>query len=206
MLGVLITLVVCIGAAGWGRVLLFRGNVALDPAAAWGVSALLGLGGYGLLTLGIGLVPGGLPGWGIYVIGVITLIGVAVLVGELGSPLLKAPKGTELLAPVVIAIAALFALVSVLAPSDASDWDTLAYHLAVPKLWIQAGRIEFIPSIHHSNFPFTIDLLYVWGLQWGGESGAKAFQLAYLLIGALLIVRGLALLYTTLFARSHGHA
>jgi len=29
---------------------------------------------------------------------------------------------------------------------------------------------------------------------------------AALLIGALLIVRGLALLYTTLFARSHGHA
>ncbi|MGV3615876.1 MAG: ArnT family glycosyltransferase [Fimbriimonas sp.] len=187
MLGVLITLLVCVGVAGWGRVLLFRGNVALDPAAGWGVSGLLGLGALGMVTLGIGLVPGGLSGWGIFVVGVLTLIGCAVLVGELERPILQMPKGTLAIAPLVIGIAALFALVSVLTPSDPMDWDMLAYHLAVPKLWIQAGRIEYITYIHHSNFPFTVDLLYVWGLRWGGEAGAKAFQLGYFLSGILLI-------------------
>jgi hypothetical protein len=187
MLGVLITLLFCIGMTGWGRVLLFRGNVALDPAAAWGVSGLLGLGGAGLVTLAIGFVPGGLSGWGLYVMGVFALIGCAVLFGEIERPFIKKPEGAEMLAPLVVAIGALFALFSVLAPSDIMDWDTLAYHLAVPKLWIEAGKIGYIPFIHHSNFPFTVDLLYVWGLRWGGESGAKAFQLAYLLIGAVLV-------------------
>jgi hypothetical protein len=102
-------------------------------------------------------------------------------------PAFRVPQGLARLAPGVIGLAALFALVSVLAPSDIADWDTLAYHLAVPKLWIEAGRIEYIPYIHHSNFPFTVDLLYVWGLRWGGEAGAKAFQLGYLLIGTVLV-------------------
>ena len=187
MLGVLLTLLVCLGAAGLGRVILFRGDRSLDPAAAWAVSALLGLGGLGLVTLGIGLLPGGLSGWGIYVIAVLTLVGVAIFVGESEKPLLRLPQNLGILGPLTIAIAALFALVSVLAPSDASDWDTLAYHLAVPKLWTQVGKIEYLPFLHHSNFPFTVDLLYVWGLRWGGEAGAKAFQLGYLLIGATLV-------------------
>lgn len=187
MLGVLITLLFCIGAAGLGRVLLFRGNVALDPAAAWGVSGLLGLGGMGLVTLVIGFVPGGLSSWGLYVIGILALFGFSVIVSEIERPLFRKPQGLEMLAPLVVVIAALFALVSALAPSDVMDWDTLAYHLAVPKLWTTAGKIEYIPYIHHSNFPFTVDLLYVWGLRWGGESGAKAFQLGYLLIGTLLV-------------------
>lgn len=187
MLGVLITLLFCVGAAGVGRVLLFRGNVALDPAAAWGVSGLLGLGAMGLTTLAIGFVPGGLSSWGIFVMGVLALFGFTVIVSEIERPVLRKPEGLEALAPLAIVIAALFALVSVLAPSDAMDWDTLAYHLAVPKLWIAAGKIGYVPYIHHSNFPFTVDLLYVWGLRWGGESGAKAFQLGFLLIGALLV-------------------
>src|SRR6202011_1887734 len=77
------------------------------------------------------------------------------------------------------ALAILFATVSVLAPSDTMEWDTLAYHLAVPKLWLQAGQIQPISYIHHSNFPFAVDNLYIWGLAWGGEEGAKAFTLAF---------------------------
>src|SRR5262249_4474254 len=100
---------------------------------------------------------------------------------------LSVPRDARLLAVAVIAIAMLFAVVGVLAPSDSIDWDSLAYHMAVPKIWLAGGKIEFISYIHHSNFPFTVDNLYIWGLTWGGESGAKAFALAFALLGTVSI-------------------
>jgi hypothetical protein len=44
-----------------------------------------------------------------------------------------------------------------------------------------------VPSLHHSNFPDVVDDLYVWGLTWGGQSGAKAFSVGYLLLGVVAI-------------------
>ncbi|MBL8065442.1 MAG: glycosyltransferase family 39 protein, partial [Chthonomonadaceae bacterium] len=73
------------------------------------------------------------------------------------------------------------------APCDSRDWDSLAYHLAVPKIWIQAQQVTFVPGIHHANFPFTVDMLNVWGLQWGGQEGAKAFSLGWYVLGAMAV-------------------
>jgi 4-amino-4-deoxy-L-arabinose transferase-like glycosyltransferase len=76
-------------------------------------------------------------------------------------------------------------LVGVLAPSDPYDWDSLAYHLAVPKIWLGDGQIHFISFIHHSNFPASVDCLYIWGLKYGGEAGAKAFSWAFAGLGVV---------------------
>lgn len=46
----------------------------------------------------------------------------------------------------------------------ASAYDELAYHLAIPKLYIQAGRIFYIPYILQSNWPLGTEMLFSLGL------------------------------------------
>ncbi|HVL38706.1 MAG TPA: phospholipid carrier-dependent glycosyltransferase, partial [Fimbriimonadaceae bacterium] len=194
MLGALITLAFCVAMTSLGRLVLRRVGLwkteeLNDPALLLALSGLLALGMVGTLTLFIGFLPGGFR-WGLVVCALLALVGVAGLVGPAGNLRPRLPqemRGVGILHFAAISVAFLFALIGALAPSDVNDWDTLAYHLAVPKLWIQAGQITYIPFIHHSNFPFAVDNLYIWGLQWGGESGAKAFMVAYFGLGILAV-------------------
>ncbi len=188
MLGVLVTALFTLGAVGFGRFLLKKWSSDLDPAESFGVQGLIGLGALGLITLFLGLLPDGLH-WGGFVIVGICLFGYSQLVPgwKAGDFKFAKPEGPNLLFVLAMAVAGLFALVGVLAPSDTLDWDTLAYHLAVPKLWLQAGQIHFIPAIHHSNFPSTVEDLYIWGLTYGGQSGAKAFSLMFFVLGLVAI-------------------
>ncbi len=188
MAGVLITFLFAIGAMGVGQFLLSRLTKDLDGAEATGLHGLVGLGALGLLTLFIGLIPGGFK-WGLAVVGLIAVAGFMPVVQSFSAGKFKVakPVGLALLFPLAIGIGVFFALVGVLAPSDTLDWDTLAYHLAVPKLWMQAGQIQYIPYIHHSNFPFTVEDLFLWGLTWGGPSGAKAFTLAFFIFGLIAL-------------------
>ncbi len=180
----ILTLLVALGAGGLGHALLGRLTLAQDPAARFGLHGLLGLGFLGWITLPLGLLPGGLR-WGVAVVGLLALAGLVPLARN--RPRATIPKGPAALAFLALGLATLVALVGVLVPSDAFDWDSLAYHLAVPKIWLADGRIEFVSYIHHSNFPFLVDNLYLWGETWGGQSGAKAFSLAYTIYGAFAV-------------------
>lgn len=44
------------------------------------------------------------------------------------------------------------------------NFDTLAYHLAVPKIYLDNHKIVYIPSILFSNLPALIDYIYMGGL------------------------------------------
>jgi hypothetical protein len=141
-----------------------------------------------LLTLLIGLLPNGL-GFALYVV-VAAFVGAAVLAvrGGFLQDLRPRTQGVyDVLAVAALAIIGLLALVAVLAPSLSTDWDSIAYHLAVPKLWLEAGQVTYIQGIHHSNFPSTMEMLFVWGLDWGGQSGAKAFSLMVYVFGCLAL-------------------
>jgi hypothetical protein len=81
-------------------------------------------------------------------------------------------------------------LMAALSPSGITDWDTLAYHLAVPKLWVEAGRIVPIPFIHHSHFPFAFDSLFLLNLSATGiegQHGAKLWSVIGACYGLLAI-------------------
>ncbi len=188
MLGVIVTLLFSIGAIGLGGYLTRRWTIDLDPAESIGISGLIGLGALGLLTFFIGLLPDGF-GWGLFVVGTASAFGYFKLIPgfKAGAFRFTKPESTNLLFVLAFSVATLFILVSVLAPSDTLDWDTLAYHLAVPKLWLQAGQIQYLSNIHHSNFPSTVESLFVWGLAWGGQSGAKAFSMMFFVLGILSI-------------------
>ncbi len=68
---------------------------------------------------------------------------------------------------------ALLGLILCALPPDGNEWDAIAYHLAFPKLYLQAGRMVEIPFMHQSYFPPLQDMLYLWGLSFGSESLAK---------------------------------
>src|SRR5688572_19982483 len=187
MLGALLTLVFAFGVAAAVWKFFPKLQESLDSAEAIGVSGLVGLGISGLLILLIGLFPGALliAVYGVGAIGFLSAI--ALLVPFSKSLKAKRPESWKLAVLAALCLAVLVALVGAIGPSDMNDWDSLAYHLAVPKIWLQHGHIDYIPFIHHSNFPGAIDNLFIPGLSWGGAAGAKAFSVAILILGMLAI-------------------
>ncbi len=62
-------------------------------------------------------------------------------------------------------------------PTLEMEWDSLSYHLAIPKLYWLEGRIHYIPFSHHAQFPMTAQMLYLLGL---GLRGLKSAAIAKL--------------------------
>ncbi|MBL8059565.1 MAG: glycosyltransferase family 39 protein [Chthonomonas sp.] len=78
-----------------------------------------------------------------------------------------------------------FPLLKAWTPSDMLDWDTIAYHFAVPKMWIEAGKMTHVPFIHQSNFPGIVDNLFLTSV--GIESFAKSFTVFYWIMGGMWV-------------------
>jgi len=77
----------------------------------------------------------------------------------------------------------LVSLVGCFAPPTTSlEWDSIAYHLADPKMYLAAHRIVYLPWEDHSNFAFTAEMWYLYGLLLGGVNAgvplAKLFHFA----------------------------
>ena len=65
--------------------------------------------------------------------------------------------------------------------------DALIHHLAVPKLWLQAGRIIEIPWADFSYYPMNVELLYLIPLALGADWAAHLIHLGFGLLTAGLI-------------------
>ncbi len=74
---------------------------------------------------------------------------------------------------ILITIITILTFVSALAPPAMDDWDSLAYHLAIPKLFLNHGVFYYINFSTHSNFPFLIEMLYIPGLIFNDVVAAK---------------------------------
>ncbi|MEY3600987.1 MAG: hypothetical protein RL169_231 [Armatimonadota bacterium] len=141
-------------------------------AIAWTVGT--GILPLGVLFLGLAGLARPMAIWGVIcAAGVLSwLIG---LTKEKPTLLLKLPK-LSLQGCLVIATCLLVTVsagIAAAAPPGTLEWDTLSYHFAVPKTWLRAGRIFFVPYDHHSNFPFTMQLGYMAMLSAGSEAAAK---------------------------------
>ena len=124
----------------------------------------------------------GVLGWIIFVVGALGFLEGAVLVtvlivGASGVFLLGRPLVTPLgvggdwvlwtLAATLILVAA-FDLVEGMAPP--TDADSLAYHFALPKQFIAAGRLEFVPRAIDGAVPLLVQMTYIPALSLGGET------------------------------------
>ncbi len=85
---------------------------------------------------------------------------------------------------IFFSLIAVFTAIAALAPPVGLEWDALSYHLANQKTWLQAGRIYYLPWDHHSNFPMTFQMIYLWMLGLGSIGAAK---LIHWLCGVLLV-------------------
>lgn len=179
-----LTLLVGLLAPGVGELLLGRFLAGVNRETRIGLGGLFGLATLGFLVLPIGLL-GGLK------VGVWVALAVG-LAGAIGWPrLLKIEERGEAKSLLWTLPALLLAFLGAAVPATSVEWDSLAYHLAMPKLWLASGKLTSVDFVHHSNFPLTVDGLFVWGMGWGGEAGAKLFSPFFLLWGAVAIA-GLA--------------
>jgi 4-amino-4-deoxy-L-arabinose transferase-like glycosyltransferase len=92
------------------------------------------------------------------------------------------------------------AVLGALAPSSQNDWDGLSYHLAVPKIYLQHHAVAFLGWMSHSNFPFTLEMLYTAGLALGGQGAAKLFHT----LSAALVVLAMVAFGGAHWKRRHG--
>ena len=104
--------------------------------------------------------------------------------------------GCGWLAAALFAAFGLVALLGVLSPPvvfipgvNATEWDSLSYHLADPKLFLRLHRIESLPWQPHSNFAFTAEMWYTLGLMAGSVPLAKCFHWACAAGSALALFR-----------------
>jgi 4-amino-4-deoxy-L-arabinose transferase-like glycosyltransferase len=168
------------GWAAVGNLVFARLLHGRHPVFRFAIALVLGLGLCGFLTFFVGLIPNGFS-WGQWLVAAMPMLAIAKDARHIKWQVPELRWVWPLL-PVLF-----LGGIGVLAPSTTIDWDSLAYHFAVPKIWLGSGQIEFISFIHHSNFPFIVDNLYIWGLLWGGEVGAKAFSLIFALASVLAV-------------------
>ncbi|MFA6093404.1 MAG: glycosyltransferase family 39 protein [Elusimicrobiota bacterium] len=76
----------------------------------------------------------------------------------------------------LVAYCAWNGVIRALAPQTA--WDVLAYHLALPKLYLRWGGIREIPWLLHSHWPHLMEVLYSVPLAWGLEGAAGLIHLS----------------------------
>lgn len=179
-----ISILILLISTAFGRRLLALAGVKSDsPVESSVFGAGLGLGALAYLVLAVGLM-GLLHAWAVLaVLGIMAIISL----GEIGRLIFAISRGLKsragerltairaLIAFPMIAVGAL-TVIAALAPPAELDWDGLAYHLAVPKIYLAKQSIHYIPFMSHSNFPFLVEMLYTVGLSLGSVSIAKLFH------------------------------
>jgi hypothetical protein len=89
-----------------------------------------------------------------------------------------------------LAVIAALVVVNCFVPPGPHEWDALSYHLAAPKVYLEHHRILFLPTDHHSNFPFLVEMLFTLGLLFDGYGLANLFHfaMAALTVGAIVFI------------------
>lgn len=138
----------------------------------------LGLFGTALLVLGRNALVPGL--W--LSSGLVLVLGASAL-PSLPSVKWERPPVWKAALAAALAFAAFHSLVNALAPPV--GWDALAYHLAIPRLYLDAGVIRELPWLLHSHWPHLMELVYSAPLALGQESCAA---LAHAAVCAALLL------------------
>ncbi len=113
----------------------------------------------------------------------------------------------ESLLVVLIALFGIFALIGASAPP--TDWDSLMYHLEVPKRYIQAHGYVYLPN-GYANFPQFIESLYALAMLLQDDILARQLNLSLGILATLAVYalarrfvdRSLAMLASLIFISS----
>lgn len=160
------------------------------PASArLGVTGLLGAGIIGTIVFLLGLIS---THW-LPLAGVAVVLLACLLKGRHHLPfsMPRLPKGIAArLILLALLILVLLRVPAALTPSTTSDWDSISHQLAMAKLWIEHGRVDFIPFMHQSNIPATANMLFMLVMPYGGQYAGKVLGIV-LAVFALLAIGGI---------------
>jgi hypothetical protein len=186
-------------ASGYGGLALSK--LTLPQMHRW-EGALFGLGlGMGILSLLVLLIAAlgliyPIVIWAALVLGLVLAVVVWRQLWGLPAPKSReAPEGRTLLDQAVwvglmliIGLSLSYALFghALLPPID---YDAIAYHLAIPKIYIEAHGLTYIPYIVYSNWPLGTEMLFLIGLILRSEALAQLISLGF----ALMLYMGLVL-------------
>ncbi|MBX3279271.1 MAG: glycosyltransferase family 39 protein [Acidobacteria bacterium] len=180
-------------AVVWGDWWLRLGKAEAAPGERISVSFGLGLAQLALVGLALGIA-GGLRTSVIFaVLGLLTVLQIGRL-QRLASTAVAAARDwragvkalsshTERAAVVFLAaLTGFFALVWALTPE--TNYDALNYQIAVPRFYLEQGRIIDLPYFWHSYFVRLVNMLFTLAMAMGGAGAAK---LLVWIIGAALV-------------------
>ncbi len=77
----------------------------------------------------------------------------------------------------LLAVTLMVAFIGALTPP--LNYDALSYHLGFPKEFIRYHKIVYLPHQVYSNFPFTLEMLYLLSLLLKGATLAKLIHLSF---------------------------
>ena len=186
LIGALIGISAALFAAVIGHSFLGRAIEKFSASAQVGIAGLFGFGALGTVAFLAGLVSTSF-----------VLAGCAVLVAislsyrySRGAPKLrlefpKNPLAWVLLASIVLLL--LLRLPAALSPSLGGDWDSISHQLAMAKIWLQHGKVDYIDFMHQSNVPATANMLYMLVLPAGGQFAAKVLAMFFGIFAAIAL-------------------
>jgi 4-amino-4-deoxy-L-arabinose transferase-like glycosyltransferase len=172
LVGFATVLLLALACAGGGRAMLHAIGLVgkLEPRLVHPVAFVLGVGLLGWLTFFVALSGLLAP----------TYLVALVAPGLAGLALRLPQKPTEMVAGrrdldpfIVIAcvlLAAIAALDIVQAMAPPADADTLGYHFALPKQFLTAGHLVFVPRAVDGAAPLLLHMTYLVALGIGGET------------------------------------
>ncbi|NQU57800.1 MAG: glycosyltransferase family 39 protein [Rhodospirillales bacterium] len=161
---VLLEVAACVG---FGAVILRLLNIG--EALPWGERAVTAF------IIGMGIV-----GWLLFFLGaaglftsaallVLLVLGAAGLV-LLGRPVIAAGGAFSLVEKILLGVLFIALALDVLEGlSPPADADSMAYHFAFPKLFLQQGGLTFIPRAVDGAIPLLLQMTYIPALGLGGE-------------------------------------
>jgi len=169
LLPTLLVLFTLLGCAGLGWVILHFCRIGFSNLSDTLLfSAGLGIGFFSLIILLAGMFS---TGWPvslalIIMLSIFAIICLCNLLSRLASdrsgPEIKVSLFTAFIVA-LIAIAIFMNWVSAFLPP--LDYDVVEYHLAAPKRYIETGRISFLPGNVYSNFPFLMEMLFIFPMR-----------------------------------------
>jgi 4-amino-4-deoxy-L-arabinose transferase-like glycosyltransferase len=71
-----------------------------------------------------------------------------------------------------------------------TDWDSLVYHLAFPKIYLREGALIRLPWSENAHYPMNTEMLYTFALALRGDQAAQWINAAY--AGLFLLLAGAA--------------
>ena len=150
----------------------------------WATGVGLGVVAFGVLALGL---VGWLAPWAIAVwLALLTVVSLpdALAVGRTLRRAEDLPRPGRALR---IYLIGMFLVTALLALAPPLDWDSLFYHLTLPKLYLAQGRIAPVTDVPHQYFPGLVEMLYLGAMALKGDVAAKLLHLAFLPLSAGMV-------------------